>query len=400
MIHFLLDMVVLFRARKLGAVAVASILLVLLALAAGRSRSLSAGVDETLFLPIVMNPRGFEVIASAETYGFVVDITHAGDERLFIVELTGEIYVQQADGSKSLFMDIGDRVVTGGERGLLGLAFHPDYAENGYFYVSYTGVDASDANRFFVSRFSVSADANTADSSSEEIIFSLEDGTAIHNAGQIRFSPIDQHLYLTTGDDANKLSSQDGSSRNGRLLQLNVGDGTEGLLETTRVAKGLRNPWRFAMDPLTGDIYMGDVGSNVAEEINLVPHGQTGLNFGWPCVEGSEWIDQVSSPCKSLAGFTSPIYYYGRDVGVSVTSGEIYRPNNDPNETAQLIFADYLRTHIHSLAKIDGEWVMQELGHMPNNETLIATFGTDIDGTVYIGTTSAGPIYELYIPPR
>ncbi|HRC86394.1 MAG TPA: PQQ-dependent sugar dehydrogenase, partial [Thermoanaerobaculia bacterium] len=233
-----------------------------------------------------------------------VAITHAGDDRLFVTLQGGRVVILERGLLRSEpFLDIEDRVSCCGEQGLLSVAFHPLYSQNGFFFADYTGAGGETV----ISRFSVSpADANRALATSEKVLLRIPQPFANHNGGQLQFGP-DGYLYVGMGDGGSgfdpQCRAQDDSSLLGKLLRLDVDQSPDappyhGIPATNPFrgagapldeiwAKGLRNPWRFSFDRQSGDLYLGDVGQNSQEEIDRQPAGSAGgENYGWKLLEG------------------------------------------------------------------------------------------------------------------
>lgn len=327
--------------------------------------------------------------------------TPPGDtDRLFVVDQPGEIYVYQ-DGAmlETPFLDISSIVNDqGNEQGLLGLAFHPDYAENGYFFVNYTAQDGSTV----VARYSVSADdPNLADPDSEEVVIWIEQPFANHNGGMLAFGP-DGYLYIGMGDggsagDPNN-NGQDPFTLLGAMLRLDINtepyaipldnpfaDGTEGRPEIWAI--GLRNPWRFSFDRATGDLYIADVGQNQYEEVNFQPADSTGgENYGWNIYEGRH-----SYEGQELDGTVKPIAEYSHDLGCSVTGGYVYRGSELPELEGVYLYADYCSGTIFWLKNTDGEW---EGDVFMNTDSPISSFGEDANGEIYV-TDHLGRVFKL-----
>lgn len=367
-----------------------------------------------IYLPIINTVRQFEANPTAHTFANVTDITNAGDERLFVAELSGIIYVIQENGTKSVFLDIRDRVDADGyELGMFGLAFHPNHLDNGYFYVTYTASAGDMQWKLILAQFQVTADPNVADPSSEARLVSVTEDSEYHNGGSIEFNPIDGRLYFGIGDDSQNLSAQEANQNKGHLLRIGVNptriaqNRNNSLIQISadtfaaqdvsiqKWAKGLRNPWRIAIDPLTGDIFIGDVGDRDWEEINYIPFGVQSKNFGWPCMEGPN-IELTDPPCDK--SFDAPLYYY--DEGCSVVMGEVYRFNNDPKMPREIIFTDGCLRHINVLKQTSNGWVAEEIGTIPETPSgFLTTFGKDNNGKIFAGLLgSPVPLYELYIP--
>ncbi len=365
-----------------------------------------AGCTEAVDLPDLSDTPGpgvdglrLERIASG--LSSPIDLTApAGDDRVFIAEQVGRIrIVDDGELVDEPFIDIAERVVGGGERGLLGLAFPPDYATSGMFYVNYTG--AQGASR--VSRFRVSADPDRADPESEQVLLTVEQPFSNHNGGQIAFGP-DGMLYVAMGDGGSGGdplgSGQDANSLLGALLRLDVsGDGGYRIPPDNPYvgtpnrrgelwAIGLRNPWRFSFDFPSGQIFIGDVGQNRFEEINAAPASAAGNNYGWNEMEGMECFQ---SGCSTSA-FTLPVYVYGRGDGCSVTGGVVYRGSDVPALQGAYLFADYCQGWIRSFALVDGR--PTDLQQLNVSASSPSAFGVDSSGEVYVLSLD-GSVYKF-----
>jgi uncharacterized repeat protein (TIGR01451 family) len=345
------------------------------------------------------------VIASGFTQP--VQVIHAGDnsQRLFVVEQTGLIKIIHPDRSITTFLNIDPRVLSGGERGLLGLAFHPQYAANGYFYLDYTDNDGNTT----ISRFQVSSNPNIVNENSEQVLFKINQPYSNHNGGQLLFGP-DGYLYIGMGDGGSggdpQNNAQNLSTPLGKMLRIDVDQGSLYAIPPSNPyintpgadpriwAWGLRNPWRFSFDRLTGDLYIGDVGQNNWEEIDFLPNGTPGgTNFGWRCMEGTHTYN-TDPPCDSpsyLATLTAPITEYDHTVGRSITGGFVYRGSLNPGLQGIYFFADYVNGIIFSLQNNNGSWV-QTVELAPG--FLISAFGEDENGELYVADYS-GSIRQL-----
>ena len=349
-----------------------------------------------------------EVVAS----GFVnpVQVTHAGDgsQRLFVVEQNGLIRIIQ-NGSilPTPFLDISDNVICCGERGLLGLAFHPNYVNNGFFYLNYTRPDGDTV----IARYSVSTtDPNLAETNSESVVLIVEQPYSNHNGGQLLFSPVDGYLYIGMGDGGSggdpQNNAQDINSLLGAMLRLDIDSafpyaippdnpfvGSDGLDEIW--AYGLRNPWRFSFDRQNGDLYIGDVGQNAWEEIDYQQAGKPGgLNYGWRCKEGTHDYN-FSGDCLT-ADLTDPIAEYDHSEGRAVTGGFVYRGQDFPNMVGIYFYADYVSGNIWSLYKTGSNpdsWSVPELEL--SSGLLISSFGEDENGEIYVVDRGGGTIRRL-----
>ncbi len=352
-----------------------------------------------------------EIVASGFTRP--VQVTNAGDgsHRLFVVEQAGFIRVIQ--GGEILpdpFLDISGLVSCCGERGLLGLAFHPNYGENGYFYVNYTR--SSDRATVIV-RYSVSSDPNRADPLSASGLLTIAQPFSNHNGGQILFGP-DGYLYIGMGDGGSGGDPQDnGQNKNtllGALLRIDVDGGVPYAIPADNPyvgvdgadeiwAIGLRNPWRFSFDWETGDLYIGDVGQGDWEEISYqAADTPGGLNFGWRCREATHTYTSLP-PCNDpayLATLTNPIAEYSHAEGRSVTGGFVYRGSRYPSLWGRYFFADYVDGKIWSMYKsgTDPEaWSTPELEL--NTGLNISAFGEDEDDELYVVSYADGTIRRL-----
>jgi uncharacterized repeat protein (TIGR01451 family) len=342
-----------------------------------------------------------------------VQVTHAGDGsgRLFVVEQPGRIrIIQNGSVLTTPFLDVTNKVDYGGERGLLGLAFHPDYASNGYFYVNYTNTSGDTV----VARYSVSSNPNQANAGSAFTILSVDQPYANHNGGQVLFGPHDGHLYIGMGDGGSGgdplNSGQDTSTLLGAMLRIDVDGGTPYAIppDNPYVGKsgrdeiwaiGLRNPWRFSFDRSTGDLYIGDVGQNEWEEISYQASSTPGgVNFGWRCREGTHTYTS-SPPCNDptwLDNLTDPIAEYNHSVGRSVTGGFVYRGILYPDLVGRYFYADFVQGKIWSLYKTGSNpetWSVPELEL--DTSLPIAAFGEDEEGELYIADWGGGTIRRL-----
>ena len=323
-----------------------------------------------------------------------VDIQPANDDsgKIFIIEKYGVIRVfENGQLLESPFLNIDDRVNdSGNEMGLLGLAFHPDYEQNGFFYVNYTG-DGGDTR---ISRFQASGDI--ADPNSEKVLLIIEQPYPNHNGGALAFGP-DGYLYAGLGDgglagDPQK-NGQNTTSLLGKILRLDVNNGDTYSIPSDNPfgnevwAYGLRNPWRISFDRLTGDLYIGDVGQGQWEEIDYLAAGsQGGANFGWSIMEGGHGYDGLAQPDMLLPAAE----YSHSEGGCSVTGGYVYR-GAMPEWNGIYLYGDYCRGIVWGLILSNGQWqnqVMFETG------VTITTFGQDESGEVYFASDN-GNVYYL-----
>lgn len=325
-----------------------------------------------------------------------------GTNRLFVLEQKGNIYVfenEKTTSERTLFLDITDQVTFGGEMGLLGLAFHPNYAENGYFYVDYINTDRDT----IISRFEVNdGDINKAEKESEKVILTVEQPFDNHNGGQLAFGP-DGYLYIALGDGGSGGDPQgNGQNRKtllGSILRIDIDSGdpygipdsnpfvgnTKGYREEI-FAYGLRNPWRFSFDTETGELWTGDVGQNAWEEIDII---ESGKNYGWAIMEGMHCYQ--SNDCDQT-GLTLPIYEYDHSVGRSITGGFVYRGETLSNLEGKYIYADYV------VGKI---WALSYEGNTAKDNQLlvevdqaIPSFGVDRNNNLYF-LSFDGYVYQI-----
>jgi glucose/arabinose dehydrogenase len=348
----------------------------------------------------------------------VVDIVNAADGsgRLFIVERTGAIKIYNpVSGASSVFINLQDSIFAGGgEQGLLSLAFHPDFENNGYFFVYFTR--AADA-AITISRFRVTAgNPATGDGNSgvQLITVPKPSGFTNHNGGDLNFGP-DGQLYAGLGDGGSGgdpfNNAQDGNSLLGKMLRLNVDNFltppyytipadnpyvANPLVRDEIWAIGLRNPWRWSFDRQTGDMWIADVGQGAREEINFRTAGNTGgINYGWRCYEGL--IGYNTSGCAAQNTYISPIFDYPHafaNGGFSVSGGFVYRGTEYPVLNGYYICADFVSGNVWLIQSNGaGGWNVRQQTGLPGN---ISTFGEAEDGTLYAGSLG-GTIYKIVV---
>ncbi len=330
-----------------------------------------------------------------EEFSQPIDITNAGDgsDRLFVHQRGGQVVVLDEDGVRlGVFLDISPKVRTSsGEQGLLGLAFSPDYAQSGKFYVNYIREDGSTV----ISRFRVSAqDPNRADPTEEELLTIAQPQTN-HNGGDLAFGP-DGLLYAALGDGGGSYdperNGQNPQTLLGSILRLDVAaergytaaGNREGWLPEI-FAIGLRNPWRMSFDRRTGNLWIGDVGQSDREEVDVVPAGAEGTNLGWLCYEGTLATDRVAGGggCGSLEAYTVPVWEYGRNFGRSITGGVVYRGTEHPELTGYYLGADFAAGATFALRlSEDGASIVDTFTY-EGGDKAFAGFGEDEAGEVY-----------------
>lgn len=329
-----------------------------------------------------------------------------GTNRLFVLSQPGIIYAFDNDKDvkeKKVFLDIRNKVLFGGEQGLLGLVFHPNYQQNGYFYLDYT---TNNPRRTVISRFQVSQnDVNKAEPESEFVLLQVEQPYSNHNGGQISFGP-DGYLYISLGDGGSGgdplNAGQDLTQLLGSLLRIDVDNISDGInysipddnpfkgndkgFKEEIFAYGLRNVWRFSFDD-KNRLWAADVGQNKWEEINLIEKGK---NYGWRIMEGKHCFNPETN-CDTN-GLVFPIWEYGHNDtgGFSVTGGYVYEGSSAPSLKGKYIYADYV------VGKI---WILDyQNGVVTNNllvktNYLISTFGIDHNKELYFTDHNKGKIY-------
>lgn len=335
-----------------------------------------------------------------------IGIVHAGDSRLFIVDQRGFIQIVNSLGvvNPVPFLNFSNRVVVGNEQGLLGLAFHPNYKVNGFFYINYIGPGDST----HISRLRVSAsDPNVADPQSEVRLLTVFQPYKNHNGGDLKFGP-DGYLYIglgdggSGGDPGNR--SQNPKELLGKMLRIDVDKGNPYSIPTTNPfsgstsikpeiwALGLRNPWRFSFDRITGDLWIADVGQDAIEEVNFQPvTSKGGENYGWRCYEGNQTFNTTG--CTQSANLTFPVYAYPQDLECSVTGGFVYRGSQASPYYGKYFFADYCSDRIWTLKKTGDNWVKEDFGQFSGNN--FSTFGEDVNGQLYIAGIKSGKIFRI-----
>jgi glucose/arabinose dehydrogenase len=347
-------------------------------------------------------------ILFADGFSNPVEMQNVGDDRLFIVEKRGVIEILQLDGTTNLtpFLDIQNIVLTPGgnydERGLLGLAFHPDYINNGYFYVNYI----DNFGNTQISRFSVStSDPSIADPDSEFQILEVEQPYINHNGGCLRFGP-EGYLYIGLGDGGSagdpENRSQNLQTLLGKMLRIDI-DNTEGSTNYAVPSNnpfvgdpnaldeiwsyGLRNPWRFSFDSETDELWIGDVGQGSMEEIDRAAATVSGQNYGWRCYEGTQ--EYNTSGCPNQSELTFPVAEYSHSGGnCSITGGYVYRGEIYENFLGIYFYADFCSGEIGTIDQSNNQ-----INHGPFNGSWVS-FGEDKNKELYI-IDNFGSIYKI-----
>jgi glucose/arabinose dehydrogenase len=322
-----------------------------------------------------------------------------GDNRLFVIDRAGRIRIVTQAGAllPTPFLDISSRVTsTGSEQGLLGLAFHPDYRRNGFFFVNY--IDSGGNTR--IARFQRQAGStDLADPASELLIFAATQPFANHNGGDLKFGPRDGYLYASLGDGGSANDpgnrAQNLGSPLGKILRFDIDGGspyavppTNPLVNTPGALPeiwlwGLRNTWRFSFDSANGDLWLADVGQNAWEEVNVfVDSANANRNFGWRCYEGNHVA--VGGGCQPITSYHAPIFEYPHSNatgGFSITGGFVYRGTDSPALAGRYVFTDYVSGNFWTTSR-QGATYSTQLDPQFNRGG-IASFGQDSTGEMY-----------------
>ncbi len=328
-----------------------------------------------------------------------------GSDRLFVTEQTGKVRVIQGGRLRpEAFLDLSNRIACCGERGLLSLAFHPDFKNNGFFFVNYT---RSPDGATVIARYKVAAEGNRADPASARVLLVIEQPFANHNGGQLAFGP-DGYLYIGMGDGGSGGDplnhGQNLNSLLGKILRIDVNKEENGRPYAIPPSNpfvgrqgarpeiwsyGWRNPWRFSFDRETGDMWIADVGQNQWEEVNLEPRGRGGLNYGWRLMEGSACYNP-SSNCNS-GNLVLPVLEYDHSQGCSITGGYRYRGRAMASLRGAYIYGDYCSGRVWVATEQGGRWAARrsfETGYS------ISSFGEDAEGELYV-LDHRGAVYRL-----
>ena len=340
-----------------------------------------------------------------------VFVTGAGDGsgRLFIVEQPGRILVMKnGQVLPTPFLDIRSKVAFGGERGLLGLAFHPDFALNGVFVVDYTR-STGHVGDTVIARYKAVPGSDVADPSSAQVLLTISQPQANHNGGMVTFGP-DRYLYIGMGDGgaggdegaghAPQGNGQSVTTLLGKLLRIDVGASGGYSIPSTNPkisssarreiwAYGLRNPWRFSFDRATGALYIADVGQDAWEEVDVrAPGDKGGENYGWPVFEGTH----TYRGGVRLTGDVKPVAQYAHSSGdCSVSGGYVYRGQKVPSMFGFYVFGDYCSGRVRTLVNFQGHWRMSVL---LDTSYLISSFGQDEAGELYL-VSLGGQVYRF-----
>lgn len=333
----------------------------------------------------------------------IVPSSQANDNRLFILDQSGYIRIINPDGSvvPAPFLDINDKVLAGGEMGLLGLAFSPHYEQDGNLFVDY--IDKN--QNTIIQQYHVSKDANKADVSSAKTLLTLKQPYQNHNGGDLLFGS-DGYLYVTLGDGGSggdpQNRAQDLSVLFGKILRLDVSQIPYKIPSTNPFVNqasrapeiwdyGLRNPWRISFDRKTHELYIADVGQGIIEEINVESPGKGGNNYGWRCFEGAKDFNLDS--CKPRDQYIFPVLEYDHSGGrCSITGGYVYRGQKYPALAGKYFYGDYCSGDLFSAEKQNGKWQSTPVTKSPYK---ISTFGQDSQGELYMADFATGSIYRI-----
>lgn len=323
-----------------------------------------------------------------------------GSKRLFVLERDGRVRVADANGQlhATPFLDVSQDTSTGTEEGMLGLAFDPAFAQNGYVYIDYTAKDAS----VHIVRYTVTPGRpDQVDPATAQTVMEIPKQSKYHNGGMLAFGP-DGYLYVSIGDDEQSEKAQDLTSIYGKILRIDVDSAQPYAIPPSNPfvnqagaraeiwSYGLRNPWRFSFDRSTGDLWIGDVGDAKWEEVDMQPAGSHGgENYGWPILEGDECV--VAEHCHD-GGLVAPLVTYGHDMNCAVMGGYVYRGQTAPGLTASYLFGDLCTGGIFTLRGADQGWARLELGFQPIK---ISSFGEDPSGDMYVVDLQGGVIYRI-----
>lgn len=334
----------------------------------------------------------------------IVSTSIPGDKRLFVVDRAGVIRTLNKDFAieTTPLLDIKNKVQAEGEMGLLGLAFHPDFKNNGFFFVNY--VDKS--RNTIIARFKLSADGREAAQSSEKVILKIPQPYPNHNGGDLTFGP-DKYLYIALGDGGSGGDPQNRSQNPNELLgkilrvDINTEDSYKIPADNPFVGKtgtrpeiwslGWRNPWRFSFDRKTGQMWIADVGQGEIEEINIENAKTGGKNYGWRCYEGS--LDYNLSGCPDKGNYVFPAFEYDHSLDrCSVTGGYVYRGQKYPQLIGKYFYADFCTGEVFLAENKGGKWQSTLVVDAPYK---ISAFGQDSAGELYLADFETGSIYQL-----
>ncbi len=353
--------------------------------------SAQAKVQLALFATGISNPAG------------IVSTGIAEDKRLFVLDQSGKIRIVNSSGTviNQPFLDLSDTVMFEGEMGLLGLAFSPEYATDGYFYVNY--IDRQ--QNTVVARYHISKDANIADTSTAQIVLKQPQPYKNHNGGALAFGP-DGYLYIAFGDGGSagdpENRAQDMGTWLGKILRIDVSKlpyvsptdnpfAGQGGVKQEIWSSGLRDPWRMSFDSKTHELYIADVGQDAVEEIDVEAPGKGGNNYGWRCYEGDRGYKTAG--CNDRSKYAFPVLAYDHSAGrCSITGGYVYRGTLYPDLSGKYFYGDYCGGQVYAMEKKDSVFTATLAVQTPYK---ISTFGQDSGGELYLADYGSGSIYKL-----
>ncbi|WP_128544417.1 PQQ-dependent sugar dehydrogenase [Larkinella soli] len=390
---------------------VATALFALLVSTACQSRETGPDNAQLTGTPAITGPADVQLVNAFPGLKFEqpVEFTHAGDgtNRVFLVEQEGRIRVFDNNASvknADVYLDIRNKVAAGGEMGLLGLAFHPNFKQNGYFYVNYT---KNNPRETVIARFKATPGQNRVDASTETVLLKFGQPYANHNGGKVAFGP-DGFLYIATGDGGSggdpQNHGQNLKSYLGKVLRIDVDKTDKGHYGIPAdnpfvgnanalpelYAYGLRNPWRMSFDTQTGQLWAGDVGQNKLEEVDIITKGG---NYGWRLKEAKDCFNPGSN-CDQ-GKLIDPIHQYPRDQGVSITGGVVYRGKQIPALIGKYVYGDYASGRIWALSfegdrKTDNQLLTSDAGP-------VSAFGEDANRELYVLDHSSGIVKRFVV---
>lgn len=335
----------------------------------------------------------------------IVTTSVKADSRLFISEQAGIIRIVNKNGqiTNQNFLDIQQKVLNGGEMGLLGLVFSPSYSTNGFFYINYVNKN----QETIIARYKVSPNPDIADLNSEKIILKIKQPYTNHNGGDLKFGA-DGYLYIALGDGGSggdpQNRAQDKNSLFGKILRIDVNKGDPYSIPSTNPfvnkaenrseiwAYGLRNPWRISFNKTSGDLYIADVGQDTTEEVDVQKaNSKGGENYGWRCYEG----DQPYNPngCLPKSNYVMPVFEYNHQEGrCSITGGFVYRGNLYPAFKGKYFYGDFCSGQLYYAENTANKW-QQTL--ITKTAYSISTFGQDTQNELYVADYNGGGIYKI-----
>jgi glucose/arabinose dehydrogenase len=347
---------------------------------------------------------GLTVVAVGLVSPVLVTAPPGDSDRVFIVERNGRIRIVRDTLLSRPFLNLMGDVRFADEQGLLALAFHPDYPTNGWFYVHFSTL-AGDTR---VVRYHVTADPDSADEASGDTVLAVDQSNFFHQGGTIAFGD-DGYLYIALGDGAIAASGQSPLVLRGKILRLDVDGGTPYVIPPSNPyfgqvdtlpeiwALGFRNPWRFSFDRLTHDLYIGDVGQNDWEEINVeAAGGSGGVNYGWIVFEGTHCY--AAATCDSTSK-RMPVHEYSHSEGCAVVGGYVYRGEDLPELHGRYLFADYCTARVWSFRYTGGVATdLRDHTALLSPGRFVTSFGEDARGELYLLTVNAvqdGSAYRI-----